>query len=87
MRVEVDVDDDALVDGDEELLHRALFNLVLNAVQATPDARTAIRISPGPACGSGSSPTRRTSAGPYSWKCSALMAADVNRNTPSTWLK
>ena len=25
-----------MVDGDEDLLHRALFNLVLNAVQATP---------------------------------------------------
>jgi two-component system, NtrC family, sensor histidine kinase PilS len=36
VRVEVDVDPDAIVDGDEELLHRALFNLVLNAGQASP---------------------------------------------------
>jgi signal transduction histidine kinase len=36
VRVEVDVDPDAHVDGDEELLHRALFNLVLNAGQASP---------------------------------------------------
>ena len=28
---------DVTVDGDEDLLHRAVFNLVLNAVQATPD--------------------------------------------------
>jgi two-component system, NtrC family, sensor histidine kinase PilS len=27
---------DVIVDGDEDLLHRALFNLVLNAVQASP---------------------------------------------------
>jgi two-component system sensor histidine kinase PilS (NtrC family) len=27
---------DVMVDGDEDLLHRAVFNLVLNAVQATP---------------------------------------------------
>jgi two-component system sensor histidine kinase PilS (NtrC family) len=27
---------DVTVDGDEDLLHRAIFNLVLNAVQATP---------------------------------------------------
>jgi two-component system sensor histidine kinase PilS (NtrC family) len=37
VRVDVDVPDGTvLVDGDEELLHRALFNLALNAVQATP---------------------------------------------------
>lgn len=33
----------ALVDGDEDLLHRALFNLALNAVQATP-AGGAVRV-------------------------------------------
>ena len=38
----------ALVDGDEDLLHRALFNLVLNAVQAAP-AGTVIRVDAGPA--------------------------------------
>jgi two-component system sensor histidine kinase PilS (NtrC family) len=27
---------DVIVDGDEDLLHRAVFNLVLNAVQASP---------------------------------------------------
>ena len=31
-------------DGDEDLLHRAIFNLVLNAVQAAP-ARTAVRVT------------------------------------------
>jgi two-component system sensor histidine kinase PilS (NtrC family) len=36
--VSCDVSDgiDVTVDGDEDLLHRAVFNLVLNAVQATP---------------------------------------------------
>ena len=27
-----------MVDGDDDLLHRAVFNLVLNAVQASPAA-------------------------------------------------
>jgi PAS domain S-box-containing protein len=40
VRVDVSIDDAAdgavAVDGDEELLHRALFNLALNAVQVTP---------------------------------------------------
>jgi two-component system, NtrC family, sensor histidine kinase PilS len=36
----------ALVDGDEDLLHRALFNLVLNAVQAAP-AGTVVRVDAG----------------------------------------
>lgn len=37
VRVEVEVDGDALpFVGDEDLLHRAIFNLVLNAVQASP---------------------------------------------------
>jgi two-component system sensor histidine kinase PilS (NtrC family) len=38
----------ALVDGDEDLLHRALFNLVLNAVQAAP-AGSFVRVDAGPA--------------------------------------
>jgi two-component system sensor histidine kinase PilS (NtrC family) len=29
-----------LIDGDEDLLHRAIFNVILNAVQASPDAGT-----------------------------------------------
>lgn len=32
----VDTDAELTADGDEDLLHRAVFNLVLNAVQATP---------------------------------------------------
>jgi two-component system sensor histidine kinase PilS (NtrC family) len=32
-------DGPALVEGDEDLLHRAVFNLVLNALQATPAGR------------------------------------------------
>lgn len=39
VRLHVEVPDDApALDGDPELLHRALFNLVLNAVQATAAA-------------------------------------------------
>lgn len=33
-------DDPLVVEGDADLLHRALFNLVLNALQASPDAGT-----------------------------------------------
>jgi two-component system, NtrC family, sensor histidine kinase PilS len=29
-----------MIDGDEDLLHRAIFNVILNAVQASPDAGT-----------------------------------------------
>jgi two-component system, NtrC family, sensor histidine kinase PilS len=36
-------DDPLIVDGDEDLLHRAVFNLVLNAVQAAP-ADSEVRI-------------------------------------------
>jgi two-component system, NtrC family, sensor histidine kinase PilS len=38
VRVECMVDEavDAFVDGDDDLLHRAVFNLILNAVQASP---------------------------------------------------
>ncbi len=36
-------DQPVMVDGDEDLLHRAVFNLVLNAVQAAPP-RTEVRI-------------------------------------------
>jgi two-component system, NtrC family, sensor histidine kinase PilS len=38
IRVTCDVPDDAslIVEGDEDLLHRAIFNLALNAVQASP---------------------------------------------------
>jgi two-component system sensor histidine kinase PilS (NtrC family) len=40
-RVDVQVDGDALIFvGDEDLLHRAIYNLVLNAVQATRDGST-----------------------------------------------
>lgn len=36
---------DVTVDGDEDLLHRAVFNLVLNAVQATPqDGEVAVEV-------------------------------------------
>ena len=46
----LDLPDDPLeVDGDEDLLHRAVFNLVLNALQASPNAgavRVAVRRVP-----------------------------------------
>ncbi len=39
VRVEVDVPPQpTLIDGDEDLLHRAIFNVILNAVQASPEA-------------------------------------------------
>jgi len=37
-----------VIDGDEDLLHRAVFNLVLNAVQAAPAGST-VRVDVGPA--------------------------------------
>jgi two-component system sensor histidine kinase PilS (NtrC family) len=37
-----------MIDGDEDLLHRAVFNLVLNAVQAAPSGST-VRVDIGPA--------------------------------------
>jgi signal transduction histidine kinase len=38
VRVECVVDDgEFVVEGDDDLLHRALFNLLLNAIQASPD--------------------------------------------------
>jgi two-component system sensor histidine kinase PilS (NtrC family) len=37
-----------MIDGDEDLLHRAVFNLVLNAVQAAPAGST-VRVDVGPA--------------------------------------
>jgi two-component system, NtrC family, sensor histidine kinase PilS len=36
MECEVDPSAEAFVDGDDDLLHRAVFNLILNAVQVTP---------------------------------------------------
>lgn len=36
IRCELPPGDGAVTDGDEDLLHRAIFNLVLNAVQASP---------------------------------------------------
>jgi two-component system sensor histidine kinase PilS (NtrC family) len=33
-------DEPVLMEGDEDLLHRAIFNIVLNAVQASPDGGT-----------------------------------------------
>ncbi|HET8770134.1 MAG TPA: ATP-binding protein [Gemmatimonadaceae bacterium] len=33
-------DEPALIEGDEDLLHRAIFNLVLNAMQVTPEGGT-----------------------------------------------
>ncbi|MBI2406867.1 MAG: PAS domain S-box protein [Gemmatimonadetes bacterium] len=40
VRLDVEVDGDTLpFVGDEDLLHRAIFNLVLNALQATPTGR------------------------------------------------
>ncbi|MBA3889999.1 MAG: PAS domain-containing protein [Gemmatimonadaceae bacterium] len=36
LKCEIAADDGLTVDGDDDLLHRAVFNLLLNAVQATP---------------------------------------------------
>lgn len=33
-------DEPVLIEGDEDLLHRAVFNIVLNAIQASPDGGT-----------------------------------------------
>lgn len=45
VHVDVQVPDEALpFEGDEDLLHRALFNLILNAMQAAPDG-SAVRVS------------------------------------------
>ena len=39
--------DDMVVDGDEDLLHRAVFNLALNAVQASPQGgRVRVELAP-----------------------------------------
>ncbi len=47
--IEVTITGDPLaVTGDEDLLHRAIFNLVLNALQATRPG-TAVRVTAGPA--------------------------------------
>ena len=45
------------------------------SIAFTLAARTAIRICPGPACGSSTSATRRTSGSPYSENCTAFMQA------------
>jgi two-component system sensor histidine kinase PilS (NtrC family) len=50
-----------MVEGDEDLLHRAVFNLVLNAVQAVePGGRVSVRVEPhdavGPAVPEGQGP-------------------------------
>ena len=50
-----------MVEGDEDLLHRAVFNLVLNAVQAVePGGRVSVRVEPhdavGPAVPDGQGP-------------------------------
>jgi two-component system sensor histidine kinase PilS (NtrC family) len=50
MRVTCDVPDrvSVVVDGDEDLLHRAMFNLLLNAVQASPeDGAVHVEVTPG----------------------------------------
>jgi len=45
VRLDVQVPDAALrFDGDEDLLHRAIFNLVLNAMQVAP-AGTSVRVT------------------------------------------
>jgi pimeloyl-ACP methyl ester carboxylesterase len=46
----------------------------------SPDARAAMRIRPGPACGSGTSATCTTSGGPYSLNCTALMRWTITRH-------
>ena len=47
VRVECRVPGEPIViEGDEDLLHRAVFNLALNAVQATTDGRVAVEIAP-----------------------------------------
>ena len=48
VRVEISAAEHLAVDGDEDLLHRALFNLLLNAVQAAPPG-TVVRVEAGPA--------------------------------------
>jgi two-component system sensor histidine kinase PilS (NtrC family) len=48
VRLDVSAADPLVVDGDEDLLHRALFNLMLNAVQVAP-AGTVVRVEAGPA--------------------------------------
>jgi two-component system sensor histidine kinase PilS (NtrC family) len=47
LRLQLEVPDaPVMVDGDEDLLHRALFNLVLNAAQASPE-RGVVRVTLG----------------------------------------
>lgn len=63
----------ALVDGDEDLLHRALFNLLVNAIQATPEGgRVTVEVAlaahddltDGPAFDQGAMMVRVTDSGP-----------------------
>jgi two-component system sensor histidine kinase PilS (NtrC family) len=65
--------DALLVEGDEDLLHRAVFNLVLNAVQATPEPgevvvrlerATAAELPPGPLRDGGAVSLRVSDTGP-----------------------
>jgi two-component system sensor histidine kinase PilS (NtrC family) len=47
VEVRCDIPEMLLVEGDEDLLHRAVFNLVLNAVQATPaPGRVVVALAP-----------------------------------------
>jgi two-component system sensor histidine kinase PilS (NtrC family) len=48
VRVLCDADrDEYIVEGDEDLLHRAVFNLLLNAIQASPqDAEVEVEVGP-----------------------------------------
>jgi len=73
VRCEVSAGDSMIVQGDEDLLHRAIFNLALNAVQVSPPgAEVLIEIEPlggeqipmGPAFESGGIAVRITDHGP-----------------------
>src|SRR5215216_2866561 len=55
--------------------------MVFQSIGFTLAARTATRICPGPACGSGASPHSRTSGPPYALYCNARIQASFRRRS------